>query len=120
MNKNIVEKNFELYLQIAKDKWFSSYIELKEIGVHVIVEKPDSFEESEWKWEWNNDTDNQESQWEWDHDIGTLQRTSSGDVEERDEIDSRSGTDRVILKLYHRRLHHPFWVQLHLLLGSSG
>ncbi|CAK7352404.1 unnamed protein product [Dovyalis caffra] len=113
-------EELELYLQLQMDE-----LEIKEIGVHVIVEKPDSFEESEWEWECNNDIvnqrisssvdveeedeiDSQESEWEWDHDIEKLQgTTSSGDVEERDEIDSQSGTDRVILKLYHRRLHHP-------------
>ncbi|CAK7338770.1 unnamed protein product [Dovyalis caffra] len=101
-------EELELYLQIPKGKWYFSTIELKEIGVHVIVEKPDSFEELEWEWGWNNDIDDQESEWEWDHDTEKLQgTTSSGDVEERDEIDSQSGTDRVILKLYHHRLHHP-------------
>ncbi|CAK7338772.1 unnamed protein product [Dovyalis caffra] len=83
-------EELELHLQLWNDELVSSNTELKEIGIHVIVEKPGSFEE--WEWEWNNDIDNQRI-------------SASVDVEEEDEIDSQSGTDRVILK--HHRLHHP-------------
>ncbi|CAK7338710.1 unnamed protein product [Dovyalis caffra] len=50
---------------------------MKEIGVHVIVEEPDSF-------------NNSESEWEWVHDIDRLQGTTScANFEERDETDSQ-------------------------------
>ncbi|CAK7354286.1 unnamed protein product [Dovyalis caffra] len=85
-------EELELYLELW-DEEDILYIKIKEIGVHVITEKLDSFEES--------------SEWEWDRDIDNLQGTTScGDVEEGDENDSQSGRDIVIPKLYHH-LHHP-------------
>ncbi|CAK7338779.1 unnamed protein product [Dovyalis caffra] len=96
-------EELELYLQILDDESSFSTTELKEIGVHVIVDSCDNQRISpSVDVEEEDEIDSQESEWERDHDIEKLQgTTSSGDVEGRDEIDSQSGTDRVIFKLYH-------------------
>ncbi|CAK7338183.1 unnamed protein product [Dovyalis caffra] len=86
-------EELELYLEMRNDDRNGSKV--KEIGVHVIVERADSFEESEWKWKW-------------DHDVEKMQGTtsSSADVEEGNEIGSQTGRDILIPKLYHG-LHQP-------------